>query len=99
MVGAIGVKGEHLQRAEMLISAGCNIICVDVAHGDHILVKKTIEELNKFRNRGNFILVAGNVATGEGFNRLTKWGADAIRVGIGGRRFMFDKNKYWNWCI
>ena len=28
--------------------------------------------------------MAGNVATLEGFNRLADWGADSIRVGIGG---------------
>ena len=29
-------------------------------------------------------LMAGNVATLEGFNDLADWGADSIRVGIGG---------------
>ncbi len=29
-------------------------------------------------------LIAGNVATAQGFSDLSEWGADAIRVGIGG---------------
>ena len=29
-------------------------------------------------------IIAGNIATVEGFNALADWGADAIRVGIGG---------------
>jgi IMP dehydrogenase len=29
-------------------------------------------------------IMAGNVATLEGFNFLSKWGADSVRVGIGG---------------
>jgi IMP dehydrogenase len=78
---AIGVTGDFLERAEQLINNGANLICLDIAHGHHTLMKEAIEKLkNKFSNTH---LMAGNVATGEGYNDLASWGADSIRVGIG----------------
>ena len=32
--------------------------------------------------------MAGNVATGAGYKRLAQWGADSVRVGIGGGCFV-----------
>ena len=58
-------------------------MCVDVAHGHHILTKTALESLKKrFGDRVH--LMAGNVATLEAFNDLSDWGANSIRVGIGG---------------
>ena len=79
---AIGVVGDFKERAKALIDAGVNIICIDVAHGDSILVKEAIEEVRKIDEYVH--IMAGNVATGDGFVRLAEWGADSIRVGIGG---------------
>lgn len=81
---AIGSTGDYLERAKALISAGAKIICVDVAHGDHLLIKRALESLNSLPNRGDFHIMAGNVATGSAFCNLAAWGADSIRVGIGG---------------
>lgn len=55
-------------------------VCIDVAHGDHIKVIDLIEEI---KAQGNYKIIAGNVATTEGFYNLAKAGADAIKVGIG----------------
>ena len=65
------------------MSAGARIICVDIAHGHHVLMRHALRVLrNTF---GTTIhIMAGNVATLEGFNDLADWGADSIRVGIGG---------------
>ena len=80
---AIGVTGDYMERAHALIEAGVNLICVDVAHGHHVSVKKAVESIkNKFGD--NIILMAGNVATAEGFSDLEDWGTDVIRVGVGG---------------
>ena len=80
---AIGVTGDYMERAQELVSNGCSILCVDVAHGHHISVKKAIKSLKKkFDDR--VILIAGNVATASGYEALSRWGADAVRVGIGG---------------
>ena len=80
---AIGVSGDYLDRAEALYSAGARVLCVDVAHGHHILMKKALSELRTVF--GNTVhIMAGNVATLQGFNDLSDWGADSIRIGIGG---------------
>jgi len=80
---AIGVTGDYLERAQALVECGVKIICVDVAHGHHILVRQAIEALkNTFGTTVH--IMAGNVATLEAFNDLADWGADSIRVGIGG---------------
>ena len=80
---AIGVSGDYLERAELLIDAGVTLLCLDIAHGHHILMKKALQTLRK--EFGHTIhLMAGNVATLKGFNDLADWGADSIRVGIGG---------------
>lgn len=80
---AIGVTGDYEERADSLVKAGCRILCLDVAHGHHLLVRKALKKLRKkFGNKVH--LMAGNVATLEAFNDLADWGADSIRVGIGG---------------
>ena len=42
---AIGVSDDCLDRALALHNAGAKIICVDVAHGHHSLVRRTLENL------------------------------------------------------
>lgn len=80
---AIGVTGDYQERAKALIHAGAKLICVDIAHGHHALMKQALTWL---RNElGDSIhLMAGNVATAAGFDDLASWGANSIRVGIGG---------------
>lgn len=80
---AIGAVGDYFDEARLLFDVGVRIFCIDVAHGHHIFMKKAIENLRTFF--GNEIhIMAGNVATAEGFEALVKWGADSIRVGVGG---------------
>lgn len=79
---AVGVSDDYIDRTRALYDAGCRIICVDVAHGHHILVKEAIQQLRKLYP--DVHIMAGNVATKEGFADLQSWGANSIRVGIGG---------------
>jgi IMP dehydrogenase len=79
---AIGTVGDFKERTHELIKNGVNLVCIDVAHGHHILVKEAIEWVKKTFE--NVHLMAGNVASGEGFRDLSLWGADSIRVGVGG---------------
>jgi len=79
---AVGVNGDFLERAQALVAAGARIICVDVAHGHHIKVKRALGELKSVLP-STVHLMAGNVATLDAFNDLSDWGADSIRVGIG----------------
>ena len=83
VAAAIGVTGDYLERAEALIAAGTDILCIDVAHGHHILMKKALETLrNEYDN--HIYIIAGNVCTLEGINDVADWGANAVRCNIGG---------------
>jgi len=80
---AIGVTSDYLERAAALYDAGVRVLCVDVAHGHHIMMKNALTELRGILG-DDLHIMAGNVGTLEGFNALADWGADSIRVGIGG---------------
>ena len=83
VAAAIGVTGDYLERAEALLAAGTDILCIDVAHGHHSLMKKALEALrNEYDN--HIYIIAGNVCTLEGINNVADWGADAVRCNIGG---------------
>ena len=78
---AIGVSGDFKERLASLVSEGLTIVCIDVAHGDHVLVKNAIEFIKE--KYPSLFIIAGNVATGEGYSRLSSWGANAVRTSVG----------------
>ena len=83
IAAAVGVKGDFLERALLLCENGANVICLDVAHGHHILMKRALQSLRG--ELGSEVhLMAGNVATLAGLNDLADWGADSVRCNIGG---------------
>lgn len=80
---AIGATGDYLERAAQLYASGCRAFCIDVAHGHHGHTRRALESLRKNYSKDIHIM-AGNIATLEAFNDLADWGADSLRVGIGG---------------
>ena len=80
---AIGVSGDYYDRAIELVASGATALCIDVAHGHHKLMKKALGSL-KLRFGDDVHLMAGNIATKDGFEDLAMWGADSIRCNIGG---------------
>ena len=78
---AIGVTGDYQERLTALVQQGLRIVCLDVAHGDHILMEEAIRWVRT--NFPDVYIIAGNVATANGFLRLSQAGAHAIRVSIG----------------
>ena len=80
---AIGVTGDFIERAQELVQQGCKILCMDVAHGHHKLVKESIRRIKNEVN-GQVDLLVGNISTGESARDLCEWGADGLRIGIGG---------------
>lgn len=80
---AVGVSGDFLERAMALLEARADFICIDVAHGHHIMMKDAIAKLRVLLG-DNYHIMAGNVATLEGVNALADWGADSVRCNIGG---------------
>ncbi len=80
---AIGSSDDVDKRAKMLVENGVRILCIDVAHGHHVLMERTIKKIkDTFGER--VLVMAGNIATPEAYHDLSSWGADAVRVGIGG---------------
>ena len=80
---AVGISGDYLERASALVDHGADFLCVDVAHGHHVMMKKALHELRKLFG-DDYHIMAGNVATLEGINDLSDWGADSVRCNIGG---------------
>ena len=83
VAAAVGVSGDYLQRAVNLFDAGVNIICIDVAHGHHALMEKAIKSI-RAEVGDTLHIMAGNVATREGFEALAEWGANSVRCNVGG---------------
>tara|TARA_R100000808_G_scaffold18133_1_gene39810 strand:+ start:1251 stop:2267 length:1017 start_codon:yes stop_codon:yes gene_type:complete len=80
---AIGISGDYLERASAVVDYGADFLCVDVAHGHHIMMKEALHELRKLFG-DDYHIMAGNVATRQGINDLADWGADSVRCNIGG---------------
>ena len=83
-MAAIGVVGDYLDRAVALEEAGCNILVIDIAHGHHENMEIALTELKANLEGETTDLIAGNIATAEAAEDLIAWGADGLRVGIGG---------------
>ena len=80
---AVGVSGDFEERAWNLYDNGVRVMCIDIAHGHHILMKNAIKLLKQ--NFGDEVsIIAGNIATPAAYQDLVEWGADAVRIGIGG---------------
>jgi IMP dehydrogenase len=79
--GAVGTGPDRDERVEALIKAGCDVICIDTAHGHSKNVIQSVADVRK--NFPKAQIIAGNVATGEAALALAKAGADAVKVGIG----------------
>lgn len=83
VAAAIGVTGDYIERASALVESGVEILCIDIAHGHHVMMENALGTLKS--SVGDAVhLMAGNVATLEATNDLARWGADSVRVGIGG---------------
>lgn len=82
LVGAaVGVNEDYLERAGLLVDAGCDVLVVDVAHGHNERAINAVKTLRRNFKRAE--LVAGNVATPQGTIDLIRAGADCVKVGIG----------------
>ncbi len=83
LVGAaVGAGLDEFIRAKAIIKEKVDLIVVDTAHGH----TKKVSEIIKFiksRKHLKTALCAGNIATAEAANFLSKLGVDIIKVGIG----------------
>jgi IMP dehydrogenase len=81
LAASIGVKEEDRQRARLLVEAGVEILTIDIAHGDSIMMIEMLSFIKKAFPQID--VIAGNVATASAVRKLVDYGADAIKVGIG----------------
>jgi IMP dehydrogenase len=82
---AIGATGDYVKRFTRLYDAGCRIFVIDTANGANIQVQKALDTLQKiYAKYEKCYLIAGAIATKEGFKFLADCGADGVRVGIAG---------------
>ncbi len=78
---SVGVKEEGMKRADALVDAGVEVLTLDIAHGDSVMMLETLEYIKK--NHPHIEVIAGNVAMPDGVERFINAGADAVKVGIG----------------
>jgi IMP dehydrogenase len=78
---AVGIGPDRDERVDALLAVGCDVICIDTAHGHSRGVVQAVADVR--RNFPKAQIIAGNVATGEAALALAKAGADAVKVGIG----------------
>jgi IMP dehydrogenase len=78
---AVGVGADRIARIEALVAAGCDIICIDTAHGHSAGVLEACRETRKAFPK--LQLVAGNVATFDATKALIETGVNAVKVGVG----------------
>jgi len=83
IMAAIGVQDEDRARALSLVEAGANVLLIDVAHGHH---QNVLDMIHWCRETlpDHIDIIAGNIATAEAAEHLQTYGADGLRVGIGG---------------
>lgn len=86
-VFAIGVGKEELSRfKEVYHSVPVDAVAIDVANGHSSYMRDMIHQVRDIAP--DIQIIAGNVATGEGFMHLAESGANAVRIGIGGGCFV-----------
>ncbi len=78
---AVGTGKDTMERIELLVEAGVDVIVVDTAHGHSKRVLDTIRAIKDAYP--NIQVIGGNVATAEGTEALIKAGVDGVKVGIG----------------
>ncbi|OGG24169.1 hypothetical protein A3A79_03185 [Candidatus Gottesmanbacteria bacterium RIFCSPLOWO2_01_FULL_43_11b] len=83
MVGAaIGVRSSDIDRAHLLVTAGVDVLVLDIAHGGLIYTQEMLRRL-KVKEKIKIPILAGNIATAEGARYIYDSGADGVKVGVG----------------
>jgi IMP dehydrogenase len=81
VAAAVGATKDTVVRARALVDAGCDVLCLDSAHGHSEGVLSAIAELRDALPDAQ--IIGGNVATEGGACALVERGVDAVKVGVG----------------
>lgn len=81
VAAAVGPLERLIERVDALVSAKVDAVVIDTAHGH---TKPVLDAVRLLRDRyRDMIIIAGNVATGEGAKAIIEAGADIVKVGVG----------------
>ncbi len=77
--GAVSTHPEDVERADKLVKAGADFLCIDSsdAHSDY--TEEAMENYKRFK----VPIIAGNIVDREGFDFLARLGADCVKIGQG----------------
>lgn len=80
---SIGVKEDDYELIRQIKANGLRVdfVTIDIAHGQSLLMKNMVHFVKE--QLPDTFIIAGNVATADGFDDLVSWGAQAVKVGIG----------------
>ncbi len=81
VAAAVGASKDALVRARALVDAGCDVLCLDSAHGHSEGVLSAIADIREALPDAQ--IIGGNVATESGACALVERGVDAVKVGVG----------------
>lgn len=82
LVGAaVGVGESALERCQLMLDAGLDVVVIDTAHGHSAGVIETVQAIRAHWK--DLPIIAGNVVTAKGTQELIDAGASAIKVGVG----------------
>ena len=81
IAASIGVNADFKDRAKALVTAGVNLMTIDIAHGHSVQMMETMKWLKD--TYSDLEIIAGNIASPDAAMDLIEAGADAIKVGIG----------------
>lgn len=81
-VASIGIGDDELGRFKELNATGLlDAILIDIANGHSLSMKEMIQRIQDIAP--DLKIIAGSIATGEGFRFLAELGVSAVRCGIG----------------
>ena len=78
---AVGDGEDTIERVELLVEAGADVIIVDTAHGHSQGVLDRVKWIKN--NFPKTEVIGGNIATADAAKALIGVGADGVKVGIG----------------
>lgn len=78
---AVGVGKDGVERTEALVAAGVDVLVIDTAHGHSKGVLESVRNIRKMFP--DLQIIAGNVATRDGYLALADAGVNAVKIGIG----------------
>ncbi len=78
---AVGIGEDTIERVELLVEAGADVIIVDTAHGHSQGVLDKVKWIKN--NFPKTEVIGGNIATADAAKALIGVGADGVKVGIG----------------